>query len=73
VQDNLIDPGSIAARMIWALDELFDRRFYMRITAAMPGTFHGRGGFYRYGSARRNCYPNDIISIKSESSRQAGR
>src|SRR5262245_20307151 len=62
VHDDLVDPGSIAARMIRALNELFDCRFCIRITAAMtilPESrgrrrcwFRSRCRCYRYGSER---------------------
>jgi len=41
VHDDLVNPGAIAARMIWALNELFDCWLYMWITAAMTGALHG--------------------------------
>jgi hypothetical protein len=63
VHDNLVNSCSVAARMVRALNELFDRRLYMRITAAMTGALDAERGLYWYGSTRRNCYPNDIVSV----------
>lgn len=55
MQDNLVDRRRVARRMIRALDELFDYRFYVWINGAVTGPPHGQCGFnwfYWYGSAR---------------------
>ena len=64
VQNNFVDACAVAAGTVWALDELFDYRFHVRVAAAMTRAPQSRNGFCWYGSARRNCYPNNIVRVK---------